>query len=71
MSGQSDGNIRFDDLWKILVQLGFEERVRGSHHVFTRRDVYEIIVLQNVSGKAKIYQVKQVRNLIIKYRLLP
>jgi len=44
-------------------------RVRGSHHVFTRIGVFEQINLQRDGAKAKPYQVKQVRTVIIKYKL--
>jgi hypothetical protein len=50
--------------------LCFQERIRPSHHIFTREGVEEILDLQpKTGGKAKTYQVKQVRQLIIKYRL--
>jgi hypothetical protein len=49
--------------------LGFNERLRGSHHIFTREGVEEIINLQPKGAKAKAYQVRQVRNVIIKYGL--
>lgn len=67
--GESDANIDFDDLRKLLNALGFAERIKGSHHMFTRKDVEEIINIQSKGNKAKAYQVKQVRNLILKYRL--
>jgi HicA toxin of bacterial toxin-antitoxin, len=69
LRGTSDANIGFQDLCNLLTRLGFDERVRGSHHVFTRRDVEEILNLQPKQGKAKPYQVKQVRGVIVKYRL--
>lgn len=69
LRGTSDANIQFDDLCRLLERLGFEERVRGDHHIFTREDVGEILNLQPKGGKAKTYQVKQVRNIILKYRL--
>jgi transposase len=54
----------------LLLSLGFSERIKGNHHIFTRNDVIEIINLQPLKdGKAKAYQVKQVRNLILKYKL--
>ena len=46
LRGTSDRNISFDDLCSLLFQLGFEERVRGDHHIFTREDVAEILNLQ-------------------------
>jgi len=69
LRGTSDANIRFDDLRRLLAVLGFEERIRGSHRIFKREDVDEILTLQPRGSKAKAYQVKQVRNLILKYRL--
>jgi len=69
LRGTSDANIRFDDLRRLLTVLGFEERIRGSHRIFKREDVDEILTLQPRGSKAKAYQVKQVRNLILKYRL--
>jgi hypothetical protein len=69
LSGTADANIRFGDLCSLLKGLGFAERIRGSHHIFTRTDVEEILNLQPKKGKAKPYQVKQVRGVILKYRL--
>jgi hypothetical protein len=65
----SDANIEFVDLCALLAALGFDERVRGDHHIFNREGVSEIINLQPRASKAKPYQVKQVRNLITRYRL--
>jgi hypothetical protein len=70
LRGASDGNILFDGMRGLLRSLGFQERIRGSHHIFTKEGVEEILNLQpRVGGKAKPYQVKQVRQLILKYRL--
>ena len=69
LSGTSDANIPFDELCGVLKYLGFEERIRGSHHIFTRDDVKEILNLQPKGNKSKPYQVKQVRNVILKYKL--
>ncbi len=67
--GYSDANIDFDDLCNLLTSLGFSERVRGSHHIFLKPGVEEIINLQPKGSNAKAYQVKQVRNIILKYKL--
>lgn len=67
LSGASDANIRFEDLCRVLLHWGFGLRVRGDHHIFTRDDVEEIINLQPKGGKAKPYQVKQVRQLFERY----
>ena len=69
LRGRSDANIRFDDLRALMRYLGFEERVRGSHHLFDKEGIVEIVNLQSRGGQAKPYQVKQVRQLILKYRL--
>ncbi len=69
LGGTSDANISFGDLRNLLGRLGFEERVRGSHHIFWRKGVEEILNLQPKGNKAKPYQVKQIRNVILKYKL--
>ncbi|MBI5331817.1 MAG: type II toxin-antitoxin system HicA family toxin [Betaproteobacteria bacterium] len=69
LSGASDSNLPFSDLRGLLLRLDFEERVRGSHHIFSRPDVAEILNLQERGGKAKPYQVRQVRDVILKYRM--
>ncbi len=69
LRGTSDANIRFDDLCKLLQYLGFEERIRGSHHIFRKQGVEEKINLQQDNNKAKPYQVRQVRAVILKYSL--
>ena len=69
LSGKSDNNIRFNSLCQFLKHLGFSERIKGSHHIFARKKVEEIINIQSKGNKAKPYQVKQVRNIILKYKL--
>ena len=69
LRGTSDANIPFSGLCTLLRQLGFDERTRGDHHIFTREGVEEILNVQPKGAKAKPYQVKQVRKVILKYRL--
>ncbi len=69
LSGRSDANIHFTEICRLLLKIGFEERVRGSHHIFTKEGVEEILNLQPRGSKAKPYQVKQVRNIILRYKL--
>lgn len=69
LQGTSDANINFSAMCQLLHRIGFDERIRGSHHIFTKRDVEEILNLQPKGAKAKPYQVKQVRNVILKYKL--
>ena len=35
LAGGADANIEFAELCKLLGRLGFEERVKGDHHIFT------------------------------------
>lgn len=69
LRGTSDANIPFDDLRGLLIRLGFEERIRGSHHVYRKEGIEEKLNLQQDDSKAKPYQVRQVRSIIIKYHL--
>ena len=69
LSGSKDQNIRFETLRTILLNFGFKERVKGSHHIFSKHGVEEIINIQSKKKMAKPYQVKQVRNVILKYKL--
>lgn len=69
LHGASDANIRFNELCQLLHKLGFEERIRGSHHIFTKEGVEEILNLQPKGSMAKPYQVKQVRNIMLKYKI--
>jgi hypothetical protein len=70
LAGHSDHNIGFTALRNLLFTLSFRERVRGDHHIFTREGVIEILNLQPLpGGNAKGYQVRQVRNVIVRYKL--
>lgn len=70
LQGRSDASIGFEELRSLLKSLGFEERIRGSHHIYRRVDVEERLNLQHEGAHAKPYQVRQVRAMILKYRLL-
>jgi hypothetical protein len=70
LSGLADKNIRFNDIRRLLNGLGFFERMRGDHYVFYRSGISEIINLQPLrDGKAKAYQVKQIRKIILQYKI--
>jgi hypothetical protein len=69
LTGSSDANIGFMHLRHLLIKLKFDEKIKGDHHIFTRRDVTEIINLQPKGNEAKAYQVKQVRGIFVKYNL--
>jgi hypothetical protein len=66
---RSDANVPFDGLCALLKRIGFDERIRGDHHIFTMSGVEEILNLQPRNGKGKPYQVKQVRDVILRYTL--
>jgi len=67
--GHADASIRFDALRTLLGALGFSERIRGSHHIFSKASVREMLNLQRDGRNAKDYQVRQVRRAILKYNL--
>lgn len=69
LRGTSDASIRFEDLRRLLIRLGFSERIRGDHFIFTQDGVAEILNLQPKNGMAKPYQVRQVRSVILAYSL--
>jgi predicted RNA binding protein YcfA (HicA-like mRNA interferase family) len=70
LTGTSDCDIRFPELCGLLEAFGFALRIRGSHHIFWKEGVEEILNLQpRNKNQAKPYQVKQVRELILHNRL--
>ena len=70
LEGRSDANFDFSDLCFLLARAGFTLREgKGSHHIYFKEGVEEIINLQPRGSQAKPYQVKQVRDIIVKYQL--
>lgn len=69
LSGMSDANISFSGLCQVLKRMGFKERIKASHHIFIKKGVEEILNLQPKGHQAKPYQVKQIREVILKYRI--
>ena len=69
LRGTSDANVPFEDLCNLLGRLGFERRTRGSHNIFRKAGIVEKPNLQNAGNNAKPYQVRQVRDIIVKYKL--
>ncbi len=69
LRGMSDANIAFIDLVSLLKYLGFDMRIKGSHHIFRKAGIIEKLNLQKEGNKAKPYQVRQVRDIILKYKL--
>ena len=63
-------NIRFADMVKLVKGFGFVlSRTKGSHHIFVRPDIPELVNLQNVKDKAKPYQIQQFLKLVEKHNL--
>lgn len=69
LCGVQDSNIKFTELKTLLEYMGFNIRIKGDHHIYTKDGVTEIINIQPMGNKAKAYQVKQIRNIILKYGL--
>jgi predicted RNA binding protein YcfA (HicA-like mRNA interferase family) len=70
LRGESDGNIRFDELCHLLQAKGFRMRISGSHHIFTQPGIMERINIQCEGSTAKPYQVRQVRRILAIYKLI-
>lgn len=63
-------NIRFEEMVSLVEAFGFQlGRVSGSHHIFQHPDIPEQLNLQNKSGQAKPYQVRQFLKLVEQYNL--
>lgn len=69
ISGQNDKNISFNDFRKFILSLGFNERIKGDHFIYSKEGIEEILNIQPNGNKAKPYQVKQVRNIVLKYKI--
>ena len=61
MSGKSDENISFDDLCSLLTRLGFESRQQGTSHRVYQLGAAFANIQEGKAGKAKGYQVRQIR----------
>ena len=71
MAGQSDANFSFDDLAMLLTKLGYTARAtKGSHIIFQRADSF-LNLQPATGGKAKAYQVRQVRAELKRLNLNP
>ena len=69
LSGKSDADIPFVGMCDLLIKLGFKEHIRGDHHIFLKEGIRGLINLQPEGSKGKAYQVRQVRKIIINYKL--
>lgn len=66
---RSDAGVSFEALCTLLERLGFEQRIRGDHHIFSKAGIRQIINIQPKRGEAKPYQIKQIRQMITQYKL--
>lgn len=63
-------SLRFKEVVGLAEAFGFRlSRVSGSHHIFVHQNVPELLNLQDVSGEAKPYQVRQFLRLVERYNL--
>jgi len=63
-------NLRFGEAIKLAEAFGFRlARVRGSHHILKRPGIPELLNFQNVGGKAKPYQIRQLIEIVESYDL--
>lgn len=71
MGGGSDKNIPFDQMRGLLRHLGFSEDVEGDHFIYRKEGIPVLINLQPDGAKCKAYQVRQVRKVLVDYKLEP
>jgi hypothetical protein len=67
LNGRNDNNLNFEDLKKVARHFSTTEDIEGSHHIYRFEGIIDRIIIQPKRGKAKPYQVKQVRNILKKY----
>ncbi|MYE55066.1 MAG: type II toxin-antitoxin system HicA family toxin [Chloroflexi bacterium] len=71
LAGRSDANIRFPEFRRLLLNMGFYESIRGSHHIFRKSGLRASVIIQPKNSMAKVYQIKQFRQIVIRYGLVP
>ena len=70
LESAKDYSHRFADVVQFLEATGWRQRIKGSHHIFTRPGVPVLLNLQTEkSGKAKAYQIRQVRQVLLQFKL--
>ena len=70
VNGRSDNNIKYSDLIVLAEYLGFIfQRQRGSHEIYYHPAINEFLNLQAEGNKAKGYQVRQLRGIILAHKL--
>lgn len=66
LSGRADANISWEEMVSLLEYLGFSVRMHGSHHVFVRDGIDELLNLQRSGAQVKRYQVRQVMDILVR-----
>ncbi|MYA00165.1 MAG: type II toxin-antitoxin system HicA family toxin [Chloroflexi bacterium] len=69
LDGRQLANIAFNDVRSLLIRMGFEERIRGSHHIYARAGIDDTINLQPQGSDAIPYQLRQLRAVLAKHNL--
>ena len=70
ISGKADNNIKYTDFQNLIIDLGFEfKRQKGSHKIYFHNGIKEFMNIQSDGNKAKDYQVKQLRNIVLEHNL--
>ena len=67
---KNNKSIKFKDLCSVLEYLGFQNRIKGDHFIYYKKGIDEIINIQPDKNMAKPYQIKQIRNILLKYKLI-
>ncbi len=66
----SPENTRFSEFKELVIAFSFYlSRINGSHHIFTNKNIKELINIQNDNGMAKSYQIRQFLKLVERYNL--
>lgn len=71
LESERDYGHRFAEIVHFLQMSGWKLRQKGSHHIFTRAGIPILLNFQpEKDGKAKAYQVRQLRRALIQFNLL-
>lgn len=63
-------NVALADMIDLVEGFGFQQtRVRGSHRIFSRDGVPELLNIQDVGGQCKPYQIRQFLRIVERYNL--
>lgn len=66
---EGKSSLSFADLQFFLEKTGFSLRCKGDHFIYTLNGISEIINIQPDGKSAKKYQIKQIRQIVLKYKL--